>query len=110
MYEVLEGFPATFTYDMNVTLSKDITERELLATVQSMAKGKAPGHYGIPIELFQKLWLTIGHDFHRIILRGAKEGVLHEGVTKGLINLIFKEGDAKEIELLEIHYPFDGQL
>lgn len=55
MNEVLEGLPATFTCDMNETLSKDITEKELSAAVLSMAKRKAPGCDGIPIEFFQKL-------------------------------------------------------
>jgi hypothetical protein len=38
---------------MNVLLTKAITEKELLVVVLSMAKGKALGHDGIPIEFFQ---------------------------------------------------------
>jgi hypothetical protein len=47
MDEVLEGLPATFACDMNESLSRDITERELSAAFHSMAKGKAPGHDGV---------------------------------------------------------------
>ena len=65
--EILEGLPRTFTEDMNTSLSKEITEAELSAAVQSMAKGKAPGHDGIPMEFFQKYWSTIGGDFYRMV-------------------------------------------
>lgn len=83
---------------MNVALAKDITQKELSAAVSSMAKGKAPGHDGIPIEFFQKMWMTIGNDFHRMLLKGIEEGTLHEGVTRGLISLISKEGDSKDLK------------
>ena len=54
MNEVLEGLPATFMYDINQSLSKDITEWELSAAVLSMAKRKALGHDGVPIEFFSE--------------------------------------------------------
>ena len=63
----------------------------------SMAKGKAPGHDGIPVELFQKLWPSLGQDFHLMISKGMESGALHEGVTKELISLIPKEGDTKDL-------------
>lgn len=53
MREVLEGLPATFTVNMNVTLYRTNTENEVSTTIMSMAKGKALGHDGIPIEFFQ---------------------------------------------------------
>lgn len=95
--EVLDGLLATFTCDMNMTLVKDISESELSAVVSSMAKGKAPGHNGIPIEFFQKMWRTIGNDFLRMLTKGFEEGRLQEGVTKGLISLIPKEGDLRDL-------------
>ena len=95
--EVFEGFQAPFTGAMNDSLTKEITERELGAVVRDMAMGKAPGHDGIPIEFFQKLWPTIGQDFHLMLIRSIERGVLHEGITKGIISLIPKEGDAKDL-------------
>ena len=62
-----------------------------------MAKGKAPGYDGIPIEFSQKLWVTIGNDFHRILFKSIEEGTIHEGVTRGLISLIPKEEDTKDL-------------
>ena len=62
--KVFEGFQATFTEEINASLIKEITEKELGSAVRDMAKGKAPGHDGIPIKFFQWLWSTIGQDFH----------------------------------------------
>ena len=53
--EILEDFPVTFTDAMNETLEQEITVEELASVIRSMAKGKAPGHDGIPIEFFQLL-------------------------------------------------------
>lgn len=39
MREVLEEFPASFRIDMNVLLTKAITEKELSTAFMSMAKG-----------------------------------------------------------------------
>lgn len=51
----LEGLPATFTNIMNESLNKEITENELSQAINSMAKGKAPGHNDISVEFFQKI-------------------------------------------------------
>ena len=66
--EVFDGFPVTFTDAMNVTLIQDITKKELASALTAMAKGKAPGHDGIPMEFFKHLWHTIGGDYHQMIL------------------------------------------
>ena len=97
MEEVFTGFPVTFNDTMNVTITKAITERELAAVVRDMAKGKAPGHDGLPIEFFQRLWPTIGVDFHKMLIGSMEKRNLHDGVTKGLISLIPKDGDAKDL-------------
>ena len=80
--EVLEGLPATFTGTMNKALAKDITKRKLSIAVSSIAKGKAPGHDGIPIEFFQRIWLTIENDFHRMLTKGFKDEILQEGIIR----------------------------
>lgn len=82
---------------MSASLTKDIIERAVGFAVQDMAKGKAPGHNGIPVEFFQQLWSTFTHDFHQMILKGIEEWELHEGITKGIISLILKEGDSTDL-------------
>ena len=61
-----------FTNVMNENLSAHIIEEELGKVVKSMAKGKAPGHDGIPMEFFQKLWHIVGNEYHQMILQGSK--------------------------------------
>lgn len=96
--ESMEGFLATFLGAINDSLAKYIMGRKKLASaLTSMVKGKVPGHDEIPIKFFQQLWPTIGHDFHQMIIRNIERGTLHEGVIKGLIGLIPKEGDAKDL-------------
>ena len=95
--EVMEGFPALFTNDMNESLAKEFTDKELSSAVMSVAKGKAPGHDGVPVELFQKLRPAIGQDFYLMISKGMDSGALHEGITRGLISLIPKEGDTRDL-------------
>ena len=77
--KILEDLPRTFTVDMNTSLSEEITEAELSSAVQSMAKGKAPGHDGIPMEFFQKYWATIGGDFYRMVKKNLKLEFLTKG-------------------------------
>ena len=95
--EVLDDLLVTFMASMNEALSREITEEELAVVIRAMAKGKAPGHDGIPIEFFQLSWSTTGPDFLHMLRKGFEEGFLHEGVTKGLISLIPKEGDLKDL-------------
>ena len=95
--EVFIGFRALFTEEMNASLTREITERELGGVVRDMAKGKAPGHDGIPIEFFQRLWPTVGKYFLQMILSSTEKGELHVGVTKGIICLIPKEGNPKDL-------------
>lgn len=58
MREFMDGLLATITCDMNASLSRAITYKELSLAILSMAKGKAPRHDGIPIEFFQHYWPT----------------------------------------------------
>lgn len=62
-----------------------------------MANGKAPGHDGIPMEIFKQLWPTLGKDYREMILEGMENKAFNERVTKGLITLIPKEGDPHDL-------------
>ena len=71
--KTLKGFPAIFSPAMNEALSKEITKKELWHAVTSMVRGKVSGHDDIPVEFLQKLWHSIGKDFHLMILNGIKD-------------------------------------
>ena len=114
--EITEGLPALFTEAMNEALDQEIMEEELRSATKAMAKRKAPGYDGIPIEFFQKFWPTIGQDFHRMIITSIEEGKLHDGITKGVISLIPKEGDNKDLNywrpiiLLTVSYKIFAKI
>ena len=82
---------------MNENLFQDIYVEQLANVVTSMAKGKALRHEGIPMEFFQHLWQTVGHDIHQMILRVIHSREFHVGVTKGTISLIPNERDKKDL-------------
>lgn len=77
---------------MNEVPSQELTEKEL-----SSAKEKAPRHDGIHMEKIQQCWPTIGVDFLLMLCKGMENGALPEGITKGLISLISKEGNSKDL-------------
>ena len=95
--EVLRDLPTILTPNMNEALSKEITEEELGGAVREMTKGKAPGFDGVPVEFFQQTWPFVGMDYHAMILKGIDDGALNEGITKGLIALIPKEGNKADL-------------
>ena len=80
---VMEGIPSTFTNSMNDALDKKIMERELRGAVNSMTKGKVPGHDDIPIEFFQKMWHTIGKDFHLMVKKTLRKRSYMRELPKG---------------------------
>ena len=55
MDEVFKDFLGMILQATSETLMRDITERELATTVTSLAKGKTPGHDGIPVEVFSQV-------------------------------------------------------
>ena len=97
LMEVTEGLPAKFMVVMNNALEQEITDGELCSATKAIAKGKAPGHDGIPVEFFQKLWPTIGKDFYLMIAKGIEDRKLHDNITNDIISLIPKEGDNKDL-------------
>ena len=55
MDEVFKDFLGMILQATSETLMRDITERELATTVTFLAKEKAPGHDGIPVEVFSQV-------------------------------------------------------
>lgn len=95
LHKVFEDFSMLITEARNDSLFKDITELELFGVVDSMARGKTPGHDGIPMEFFQYAWPALGNDLYWMIRKNINKRQFHEEVTKGLLSLIPKEGDNK---------------
>ena len=79
------------------TLMQGITEQELHSAIKTIARDKAPGDDGVPIEFFAFLWSTLEKNFHSIMFRGIEKCILHEEMTKRIISLIPKEEDSKDL-------------
>lgn len=112
LMEVFEGLPVAFTEDMNEELTKPFSSMEFFKAIEGMTDGKAPGHEGIPAEFFFKCWKFIGDEFTDMIIQALDRGEFHQGITKGVITLIPKEGDLldlnywRPITLLTVMYNF----
>ncbi|GBG62547.1 hypothetical protein CBR_g31186 [Chara braunii] len=91
-------------------MDRPITAEELRETIKSMAKGKAPGDDGLPVEFFQTCWGTLETDVVQLfngILTGGKLG---KSMTRGVITLMYKKGGRSDmrnwrpISLLNVIY------
>jgi hypothetical protein len=71
--KVIDEVSAIFTNAMNETLGKEITKNELHRAVKSVARGKAPGHDGIPLGFFQNICHTLSKNFHIMIRKIIEE-------------------------------------
>lgn len=77
---------------MQQELCKPLTLEELTIAVKALAKGKAPGPDDILAEFYQCLWPCIGPEFLVMIQKALEKGQFPNGVTEGLIALLFKNG------------------
>ena len=69
----MNELPATFTDAKKGALELEITKNQLRSVTKIIAKGKAPGHDDIPVELFQRLCPIIGKDFHLMTVKSIGE-------------------------------------
>jgi hypothetical protein len=52
---------------MKCNLTQPITKVKLLVTLNTMAKGKGLGPNGVVVEVFQRVWLTIGIGYIKMV-------------------------------------------
>ena len=75
-----------------------------------MARGKAPGIDGLPMEFYLKFWGVLGVDLVEVLNFCHQDGFLAKSQRRGLITLTFKKGDRldprnwRPITLLNLDY------
>ena len=66
-----------------------LSAAECFAALSGMARGKAPGIHGFPMEFYLKFWGVLGVDLVEVLNFCHQAGFL----AKSLITLTFKKGD-----------------
>jgi len=81
-----------------------------------MAKRKAPGSDGLPMESYVKFWDVLGQDLVCVLSSCYRDGTLSLSQRSGVISLSFKKGDRfdirnwRPISLLNVDYKFAARV
>ena len=70
-----------------------LTVEECYGALISMAKCKAPGSDGLPMEFYVKFWGVLGSDLVKVLNSCLESGSLCLSQRRGVISLVFKKGD-----------------
>ena len=87
-----------------------LTVEECYEALIGMAKRKAPGSDGLPMEFYVKLWGVLGSDLVKVLNSCFESGSLCLSQRRGVISLVFKKGDRldarnwRPISLLNVDY------
>lgn len=83
---------------------------EVFSALQGMARNKAPGSDGLPVEFYLRFWDILGSDLTEVLNSAFISNSLSDSQKTGLISLIFKKGDRlscknwRPITLLNVDY------
>ena len=87
-----------------------LSVEECSAALKGMARRKAPGSDGLPMEFYLKFWDLLGEDLVCVLNSRFKSGRLSLSQRRGIISLSFKKGDRldirnwRPISLLNVDY------
>lgn len=81
--------------DQSHCLDASLTLHELKNATFNLARNKAPGPDGVPIELYLNLWDSIGPNLLAALQARIASSALHPDITLGLIILLHKKGDLR---------------
>ena len=93
-----------------------LTVPECLVALQGMARRKAPGCDGLPMEFYLKFWDVLGPDLVAVLNSCYGSGFLTLSQRRGVISLSFKKGDRldprnwRPISLLNVDYKLAARV
>ena len=93
-----------------------LTVSERFAALQGMARRKAPGCDGLPMEFYLKFWDVLGPDLVAVLNSCYGSGSLTLSQRRGVIFLSFKKGDRldpsnwRPISLLNVDYKLAARV
>ena len=89
---------------------------ECYEVLVGMAKNKAPGSDGLPMEFYVKFWDVLGPDLVTVLNSCFDAGLLSSSQRRGVISLSFKKGDRldprnwRPISLLNVDYKLAARI
>ena len=89
---------------------------ECFAALQGMARRKAPGLDGLPMEFYLKFWSVMGSDLVDVLNSCLDSGCLSLSQCRGVISLSYKKGDRldlrnwRPITLLNVDYKLAARV
>jgi hypothetical protein len=95
--EIMVAIPKKLTPSMNISLATPIIEGELQVVVRAMDKGKAPSPNGIVADFFVNFGISLGVDYHGMIIRSIEAKRFLKRVTKRLITLLYRFGEKSDL-------------
>ena len=108
--ELLSNISSVLPFDDSEVCEGLLSQEECFAALQGMARGKAPGCDGLPVEFYLKFWHVLGFDLVCVLNSAFGLGSLSRSQRRGIITLSFKKGDRldpknwRPISLLNVDY------
>ena len=91
--ELLSHISSVLPFDDSEACEGLLSQGECFAALQGMARGKAPGCDGLPMEFYLKFWDVLGNDLVLVLNSAYRLGSLSCSQRRGIITLTFKKGD-----------------
>ena len=95
----------------NQRLNEQFTIKEVTEAMKKMARDKAPGPDGLPVEVYAAMWDTIKTVFYDYIIEAYESEKMNESAMQGVLNLIPKANkdvrflkNLRPITLLNVDY------
>ena len=90
---IFQHLESTLPDEASMSCDGPLTEDELLAAVRGMARNKAPGLDGLPLEFYISFWSLLAPDLLSVLNLSSKDGHFPISLRSGVITLLFNKGD-----------------
>ena len=113
---LLGNISSSLSPDEAATCEGHLSPAECLAALQGMARRKAPGLDGLPMEFYLRFWPVLGSDLVNVLNSCFDSGCLSLSQRRGVISLSFKKGDRldpknwRAISLLNVDYKLAARV
>ena len=108
--DLLANVESTLNKEDSELCEGPLSLEEAHCALSGMARRKAPGLDGFPMEFYLSFWHLLGPDLVDVLNRAHFSGTLSTSQRRGLITLVFKKGDRlnmanwRPITLLNVDY------